>query len=176
MPELWDIYDENRNLTGETIYREECLRIWDSLPENFYHLAVHIWIRNDKGEWLLSKRTPNKSYPLLWEWTGGSAFSGENSLTAALREVKEELGISLPENSGFLYKSIRRDVCHDFCDIYVFNYRCDINEITFQEDETCDAMWASKEKIYQLIETKQFIPLENSQYAYELINGNFKPY
>ncbi len=100
MEEIWDIYDENRNLTGKTIKRAEYI---NKIKENEYHLVVHIWIKNDNNEWLISKRTPNKHFPLLWECTGGSALAGEESLTAALREVKEELGITLDKSrAGFI--------------------------------------------------------------------------
>lgn len=164
MEELWDVYDENRNLTGKTISRKKFLS-----GNGKYHLVVHIWIKNSNNEWLISKRTPNKFCPLLWECTGGSVLAGESSIEGALREVKEELGISLPMNSGFLYKTMKRDVYSDFCDIYVFNYDCSIDDIILQEDETCDAMWASSEKILKLIESKKFIPLDNMKYVYDLI-------
>ncbi|MEZ3421554.1 MAG: hypothetical protein K1V95_06535 [Eubacterium sp.] len=66
MSELWDILDKNRNKTGKTVLRS-------AFPNSSeeYHLVVHIWIRNKNGEWLISKRTPNKTEPLKWEFTGG---------------------------------------------------------------------------------------------------------
>ncbi|MGN0533612.1 MAG: NUDIX domain-containing protein [Eubacterium sp.] len=164
MTEIWDIYDENRNKTGKTILRSEHPR-----GENEYHLAVHIWIHNDKGQWLISKRTPNKHFPLLWECTGGSALAGEDSLSAALREVREELGITLDSSKGSLYKSIKRSAYCDFCDVWVFNHNCSINEITLQENETCDAMWASVDEIANMIKAHTFIPLDNMQYVYDLL-------
>lgn len=39
MEEIWDIYDENRNLTGKTIKRAEYI---NKIKENEYHLVVHI--------------------------------------------------------------------------------------------------------------------------------------
>lgn len=164
MEEFWDIYDENRNLTGRTISRAEFVP-----GSGDYHLVVHIWIKNSNNEWLISKRTPNKFCPLLWECTGGSVIYGESSIEGALREVKEELGIDLPISSGYLYKTIKRDVYSDFCDIYVFDYDCSVDDVILQEDETCDVMWASSEKISKLIETKEFIPLDNMKYVYSLI-------
>lgn len=62
--EVWDLYDKNRNIIGEHIRGE-------ILPENGYHLAVHIWIKNSKGQYLISKRSRDrKSYPEYWECTG----------------------------------------------------------------------------------------------------------
>lgn len=152
-------------MTGKTIERNKYQK-----NENEYHLVVHIWIKNKNNEWLISKRTPNKFFPLLWECTGGSVLAGEDSLTGALREVKEELGISLDKNNGKLYKSFRRDIYSDFCDVWLFEHNCDISDIVFQENETCDAMWASSEKIAELINNKQFVPLDNMKYVYELIS------
>lgn len=62
-------------------------------------------------------------------------------------EIKDELVISLPMNSGCLHKMIERDVYSDFCDIYVFNYDCSIDDIILQEDETCDVILAFSKNI-----------------------------
>ena len=167
MEEIWDLYDENRNLIGKTIKRAEYKA---KIQENEYHIVVHIWIKNDNNEWLISKRTPNKHSPLLWECTGGSALAGEDSLTAALREVKEELGITLDKNKGKLYKTIKRTVYSDFCDVWLFEHNCSIDDIVLQPEETCDAMWASSEKIQELIDDGKFIPLDNLKYVYELLD------
>lgn len=52
-----------------------------------------------------------KQYPLYWECTGGSVFSGETSLQGAIREVKEELGILLTPGSEKLIYQTRREMC-----------------------------------------------------------------
>ena len=72
--EIWDLYDRERNIIGEHIRGEE-------LPENGFHLVVHIWIKNSKGQYLISQRSESrKSNPLMWECCGGSVLKGENSL------------------------------------------------------------------------------------------------
>jgi 8-oxo-dGTP pyrophosphatase MutT (NUDIX family) len=154
MADLWDIYDENRVKTGRTVERGQ------PMESGGFHLVVDIWMRNPRGEWLISKRTPNKNFPLMWETTGGSAVAGEDSLTAALREVKEELGVDLNPSDGRLFRSIRRYDCEwpDFVDIWVFACNAPIESIVFQPEETCDAMWATKEQIYALLDRGEFIP------------------
>ena len=164
MDELWDIYDENQVLTGKTVLRSK----FSGNTED-YHLVVHIWIKNSNNQWLISKRTPNKHFPLLWECTGGSALSGEDSLTAALREVREELGIQLDGKAGYLYKTIKRSVYQDFCDVWVFEHDCSINDVVLQPDETCDAMWASSDDINAMILKGDFVPLDNMKYAFDLL-------
>lgn len=130
---------------------------------------MHIWIKNSEGKWLISKRTPNKNYPLLWECTGGSVVAGEESLSGALREVREELGIELDVRKGYLYKSIKREIYNDFCDVWSFECDRDINDVVLQEGETCDAMWASGDKILEMIQSGEFISIDNMQYVPDLL-------
>ena len=87
--EKWDLYNAKREKSGITVCRGEII------PKGLYHLSVSVWIVNQQGQYLLSQRHPKKQYPLYWECTGGSVLSGETSLQGAIREVKEELGISL---------------------------------------------------------------------------------
>ena len=73
--ELWDLYNENRELLGRDLVRGE------EIPEGCYHLVVHVWIRNHKGEYLISQRSADRpTFPLIWECVGGSVLKGEDSL------------------------------------------------------------------------------------------------
>ena len=47
--ELWDLYNGNKELTGETMYRG------DHVPERRYHLVVHVWIHDGNGRYLTLK-------------------------------------------------------------------------------------------------------------------------
>jgi len=153
--ERWDIYDKDRNKTGMTIKRG------DPMTAEMYHVVVQIWIRNKQDQWLISKRTPNKTHPLKWEVTGGAVSAGEDSLTAALREVKEEVGICLDPQKGRLFASYRRDIdmrpCPGFLDVWYFEHDCPIEEITLQEGETCDAKWATEGEIREMMRAGEFL-------------------
>lgn len=168
MAEIWDIYDKNRKLIGLTVERGKPMK------QNQYHLVVDVWIMNSKGEWLISKRTPNKHFPLMWECTGGSAIAGEDSITAALREVKEELGLDLNKKKGKLFTTGIRQLREfpDFKDVWVFEHDCSIDDIVLQKGETCDAMWANNDKIRELIANGDFVP----QTAMPYINQLFDKY
>ena len=148
--ELWDVYDENRKLTGR-IHRRG-----DLMPKGDYHLVVHIWMQNSKGQFLLTKRTPNKGYPNMWESTGGSAIAGDDSLTAALREVREETGLTLlPENGRCALQLFRDD---NFCDIWLFRQDFDLKDVVLLPGETCDAMYADAESIRQMYRQGLLVP------------------
>lgn len=61
------------------------------------HRAIHLWIFNKKGELFLQKRSRWKSnHPSLWcSSVAGHVDAGEDYLTGARRELKEELGVTL---------------------------------------------------------------------------------
>lgn len=155
MTEYWDLYDADRNKTNLIHNRA------NPIPSNLYHLVVSVWIRNVDGKYLLSQRHPDKEYPLLWECTGGSALSGEISLQAAIREVKEELGISLNPKMGQLIYQERRNQTQDFYDVWLFELESElhISNCVLQETEVIDVKWASKEQIAELFYSGRLHPL-----------------
>ena len=165
--ELWDIYDINRNKTGRTVERGK------PMANGEYHIVVNVWIKGSDGKWLISKRSPNKHFPNMWEATGGSALAGEDSLTAALREAKEELGIELCAENGYLFKTAVRQYRDfpDFLDIWVFNQDFPIESVVLQSGEACGAKWASSEEILEMEKSGEFIPMNVYPYLKELFEN-----
>ena len=162
--ELWDVYDKDRRLTGRAHRRG------DLLNPGEYHLCVEIWQQNSQGEFLITRRAPNKGFPLMWETTGGSALMGDDSLTAALREVKEETGLTLlPENGKLISTTQGSDW---FKDVWFFRQDADIRDVVLQEGETCDARYASIEEILALQESGEMV----SYPAFEKMLGIIKKY
>lgn len=148
--ELWDIYDENRNPTGR-IHRRG-----DDLAPGDYHLVVHIWLRDPQGRFLMTRRSPNKGYPLLWEATGGSALAGDDSLTAALREVKEETGLVLAAENGRIvhqYTGVDHHV-----DVWLFEQEFALEDVILQEGETCGKRLCSREEILEGFREGSVVP------------------
>ena len=86
MAEYWDIYDADRQKKRGTHLRGK------PLADGDYHLVVNIWVYNSRGQVLLTQRHPDIPFGLKWACTGGSAIAGEDTLTAAVRETREEIG------------------------------------------------------------------------------------
>ena len=153
--EIWDVYDSHGNMTGRFTERGRRLAPGD------YHLVVQVWKHNGKGLWLIDRRSPRKhGWSGMWETTGGSALAGDDSLTAALRETKEELGIDLDPNKGTLFKRLPRqekDGHTWLLDVWVFEWAGSIHDIEFEDGETCEAAWASADTIQEMMATGQFI-------------------
>lgn len=150
--EYWDIYDKNKQKTGKLIKRGELLK------EDEYHLIVHIWIKNSKGEFLIQQRSETVKNPLVWSATGGSVVAGEDSYTGAIREVKEELGLDLTNHNGYLFDSslYEEDNQKYWCDTYLYFIDLDINTLKLQEEEVKQVKYEKMEIIKEMMNNKQF--------------------
>lgn len=151
--ELLEILDKDGNKTGRTIERGKVME------KNEYNLIVNVWIKNSKGEFLITKRSPNKKIlPNMWEATCGAVVIGEDSLKAAIREVNEEINIDLtPANGKKLFRLKRENnLFHDFIDVWLFEEEVDITDIIYQPEEVCGARWATQEQILSLIKKGEF--------------------
>ena len=135
----------------------------EEVPQGFYHLVVHIWIRNSKGEYLISQRSADRpAYPLMWECVGGSVTKGEDSLTGALRETKEEVGLTLsPEDGKLVYSVVGRVVngvkFTDIVDVWLFEYDGPVSLDQATTKEVAQTDWMTKEQIKELFDTGKLV-------------------
>lgn len=150
--EVWDVYDVNRNKTDKIAVRG------NPLGEGEYHLVVHVCIFNSKDEMLIQQRQSFKSgWPNMWDITaGGSAVSGDDTKSAAEREVLEELGIKVDLQR--IRPKLTINFADGFDDIYLVDQDVDLNDLKLQYEEVQNARWASKDEILRMIENKEFIP------------------
>ena len=162
-PELWDLYDANRRLTGESHIRGQ------ENPDGRYHIAVHVWLCNREGRFLISQRAACRPFfPLYWETCGGSVTKGEDSLTGAVREAIEEVGVTLDAAQGRLLQSRCREHYKDFLDIWLFP--CDDGphlDRAETPDEVADCRWMTPEEISDLCDTGMFV--HSKQEFFDLI-------
>ena len=153
MAEYWDMYDSERRPLGK-LHRRGV-----EIPEGEYHLVVEIWTRNDAGQFLISRRHPDKPWGLYWECTGGSVVAGEDSRTGAQRELEEELGIHVDaEKLKYVFTSINVRNTNSIYDVYEARWNGDLSQIRLQEGETVDAKWVSYEELCAMEERGEFIP------------------
>jgi len=148
--ELLDVYDANRKLTGKTRRRGEPPQPGE------YNLVVLVCLMNSNGQFLITKRAPNKSYAGMREFQGGCAVAGDDSRTAAVREVKEEAGLDLRPDNGELVFS--RQFKHSFYDVWLYLQDFDIKDVALQPGETVDAKLATMDEIRDILNAYQFVP------------------
>ena len=151
MPELWDVYDENRKLTGKVVERGREL-----LKRGEYHIAIEALLINDEGKILISQRAAHrKRYPLMLECNGGSAIAGESSLHAILREMREELGIEFKEEEAIFLKEYKGDVY--FKDFWLFKTNVKPEELTFPDGESIAAKWVTIDEMMEMQENGEWV-------------------
>ena len=121
--EVWDLYDENKNLTGKTMVRGE------KVPDNYYHLVVHVWIKNSKGEYLISQRAENKTLPL--------------------KDLDKEKGKLVYTEARKMWKG---RIFNDIMDVWLFEYNGEVDLKNATTDEVRDLKWMTKSEIKELYE------------------------
>jgi isopentenyldiphosphate isomerase len=127
--EMVDLYNPDGTPAGETASREEVHRL------GLWHKTVHIWVVTPAGELLLQKRAPAKeSHPGLWDISAaGHITAGDTSVSAAVRELREEIGISVDERDLRFLFSLRQRyedrerafIDREFTDIYLLRREVD---------------------------------------------------
>ncbi len=171
MSELWDVYTIDRKLTGKTCIRGE----QSKLADDEFRIWVMVWIKNpETGKYLVSQRSADKDTdPLKWETVAGHAISGDTSLDAALREVYEEVGITLdPKSAKILATKVAKTIDgkrHNWIrDSYYFETtdEPDLNRAT--TDEVIQTKWLTFDEIKEMYESGLCCLNMGDLYGFEL--------
>jgi len=150
--ELFDLYTKDRLPLNQTMNRGE------PTPAGCFRLVVHVCIFNSIGKMLIQQRQPfKKGWSDMWDLScGGSVISGEDSRTAAEREVAEELGVAISLKDIRPVLTIHFD--EGFDDIYAITKDLQLSELRLQPEEVQAVKWASAEEILSMIDSGEFIP------------------
>lgn len=142
--ELLDIYDNDGCKTGIIKKRT------DILKKGEYRLAAEVWIINSKCEILIQQRSSNKDIlPNIWGSTTGCIISGEDKLDGAIREVKEEIGISIAKNDlDFIRRIFRQDMIWD---IYFVYEDVDLSKVVLQTEEVSAVKFVSIQEFRDML-------------------------
>ena len=154
--EFNDVYDKYRNLTGKLHQRGARWKFGE------YGLVVCVWVYDGKGNILLTRRAPGKSFAGTWENSGGAAKAGENSRTAIARELFEETGIRAEPAEFELIGSDR--VRHTHYDFYCLKRQTSIEEIVLLPGETDGVQWASFEKVRRMVRNGEICRIIGHQF------------
>lgn len=154
-----DIYDKDRRLTGR-VHRRGTK--WAS---GEYGLVVCVWVHDGKGNLLMTRRAPKKSFAHTWENPGGAAKAGETSLQAIKRELFEETGIRAEERD-FEFLSTTRDN-HFFYDHYCLRAEVPVEEIVLQPGETDAVKWVSFAQVHEMVKKRQICSIIAAQFLTE---------
>jgi len=114
--EIFDVVNEHDEVTGQAPRREVHAR-------GLWHRAVHVLVFNARGEVFLQKRSLKKDTAAgLWDSSSsGHVDSGEDYDACAVRELREEIGLSLP---GPPQRRFKINACQDTGWEFCWIYRC----------------------------------------------------
>ena len=147
--EKFDVIDKYGNKTGKQ-------GIHGKINKGEYMAISHICVFSKDGLMLIQKRGPQKvDFPNQFDITaGGGVMAGETTYQAAIRELKEELDLSLEVDD---YPLIRiyyplgiDDYYYTIVDIKDIDVKIDHNEVI-------DYKWASKNEILDMMKNNQFV-------------------
>lgn len=110
------------------------------------HRAVHVLVFDARGKVFLQKRSMKKDrQPGLWDSSAsGHVDSGEDYDACAVRELREEIGLSVTQPLERLFKI---NACEETDQEFVWVYRCrHYGPLKLNPDEIDSGGWFTPEK------------------------------
>lgn len=151
--ELLEIVDSNDQVIGQALRGEV-------YAQGLLHRAVNIIIVNSKGEIYLQQRSAQKkSFPLHWDLSAAEHLKpGENYQQAAIRGLKEELGLDLKvrkirpvhNQKNIFQKGDQRIIENELVELFQAEYD---GEMTIDTAEVADGKFVSKEDISKMVDS-----------------------
>lgn len=138
MDELIDIVNSQGIPTGNT-----CLKSF-AHQNGILHASVHIWLYTSDGKILIQKRKEDKdTFPNLWDVSvAGHMHAKELPIEAAVREVKEEINLTLDKQELKYIKICNEKhqhpngiIDHEIHHVFIAQLNCDITDLTPQKEE-----------------------------------------
>ena len=111
-------------------------------PDGRIH-GVAVAVRRQDGKWLMVRRSGKVGSPLKVCFPGGTVEAGESQEEAVVREMKEELGLSV--------RPIRQVWRHEFPDkpLTLWGWIAEVDDpgaLLVNEDEIAEVMWLRGEE------------------------------
>ena len=154
-PELFDLYTVDGQRLGKTV---EKAALYES---GAYWMGVHMYLYDSKGRFLLQKRSEHKSVlPGIWDTHMGHVAAGETGREAALRELKEELGVEFEPESLVQITRVVWEELHSLLDLFFVRADLDESTLTLQAEEVTDVKWVSKEEMTEFVRSMDYRPAE----------------
>jgi isopentenyl-diphosphate delta-isomerase len=162
-----DVLTKDGSDAGYSVTREEAHK------KGLWHRTVHIWILNSKRMILIQKRAPTKeTHPGKWDVScAGHLSAGDKSINGAIRELKEELGISVQDNELTYLLTIphtttvyRLDIIdNEFSDVYLLKKDLIPKDLSIQTQELTEVKFIDLKELKErvlVLHDPGFVPHE----------------
>lgn len=178
--ELLDVLNEDGIFTGEVLSRDEIHK------RGLWHRAIVVAIVNEKNEILLQQRSEKKEKNAgMWDISvAGHISAGQDSLSAAAREINEEVSVLLgyrTEIKDFRYmycfrkeQKFRDDfIERQFYDFFILRTSgVEDKTLYFQKEEVQAVKFVDLTTIQNMIDNNELV--ERSEIYKVLINFLFR--
>lgn len=136
--ELLQCFDENGNPL-EIHTRAEVKQE----PPRWWYGTVRVYVVNDKGQLMVSKRAEGLSgNPGKWQtYFGGHVGAGTTHRETAQRELEEEAGIKRPVEDFFFVDKGRNEEKKVFFENYAVRFNGGPSDLHFTDNEVTEAKW-----------------------------------
>jgi isopentenyl-diphosphate delta-isomerase len=166
--ELLDVLTPDGLPTGRTKAKPDVHRDGD------WHRAAHVWLVTPDQRVLLQRRAATKeNWPNLWDVSvAGHISAGETAIDAAVREVQEELGLTLtPQDLTHLgtlrWHAVLNDgayIENEFHEVFVVTVALDVDALVLDPTEVAEVVIVQPEEI----ERYEVVPHDDE---YALLRG-----
>jgi len=166
-----DVLTKDGSDAGYNVTREE------AHLKGLWHRTVHIWIINSKGMILIQKRAPTKeTHPGKWDVScAGHLSAGDKSVNGAIRELKEELGISVQDSELNYLLTIPHTttveqfniIDNELSDVYLLKKDLTPKDLLIQTQELTEVKFIDLEELKErvlVIHDPNFVP-HDDEYA-----------
>ncbi|NDV62092.1 NUDIX domain-containing protein [Puniceicoccales bacterium CK1056] len=144
--ELFDVVDREDRVVGQAprgvVHAEGLL-----------HRAVHVLVQRQNGDFFLQKRSMEKDcHPGCWDSSSsGHLDSGEAYDEAAVRELREELGIEVDQLAQIASLPASEMTGQEFVRIYLARHE---GPFTLHPGEISDGRWVSVEELNKWLQER----------------------
>ncbi|GLB50075.1 NUDIX hydrolase [Neptunitalea lumnitzerae] len=171
MKEYVDILDAHGEKTGTTCTRDQAHRY------GYLHATVHIWFYTRNHEILFQKRSTKKeTFPGLWDISvAGHVSAGETIIEAAIKEIHEEIGVSVKAtdlyNIGIEEKLVKHSnefIDAEFNHVFICELTVPFSQLSRQKEEVDELKLTSIKEFESILNNNSyltsFVPRQKSYY------------
>lgn len=180
MEEMLDVLDEDGIKTGEILTRKEVHK------RGLWHRIIVVAIVNEKNQVLLQQRSFTKDKnPGMWDISvTGHISTGQDSLSAASREINEEVSVDLGykvdiKEFRYMFSYRKQEIVSEnhidrqFYDFFILRKNgLKEKNIKVQESEVEQVKFVSASELNSMIENNEIV--ERNAIYKELMNYLFK--
>lgn len=144
--ELLQCFDEQGQPTESRTRREV-----KEMPPRWWYAVSRIWLVNDAGQLMCSKRAEGLSgNPGKWQtYFGGHVKAGETIHESARTELAEEAGLTLPLEEFYLVDTGRNEEKKVFFEHYAVRFNGQPSDLHFTDNEVTEAKWMSMDEYWK---------------------------